>query len=204
MNEQAEIVSLLVVEDDSMVRGWIRLALEGSEFRVAGEAASAAEALELVRRRAPQLLLVDYRLPDRIGTELVRELRHQGVVTPAVLMTAHLEPGFNETVREAGAQGCVLKTGHVDEMLAALRGALAGGFGVDGRHPRRAPGAASLSRREREVLVLVAAGRTNKEIASELGLSSETVKTLLSRTFAKLGAHRRAEAVAAAHGLGLL
>lgn len=198
------MVSLLLVEDDSMVRGWVRLALEGSEFRVAGEAASAAEALELVRRRAPELLLVDYRLPDSVGTELVHELRQQGVATPAVLMTAHLEPGFNETVREAGAQGSVLKTGRVDELLAALRGVLAGEHVVDGRHPRRPPGRTALSRRERQVLRLVAAGRTNRQIAEELDLSGETVKTLLARAFAKLGAHRRAEAVAAAHDRGLL
>jgi len=197
-------VTVLVVEDDSMVRGWVRLALEGSEFRLAGEAESAAEAIELVERRRPQLLLVDYRLPDRVGTELLRDLRQGGVTTPAVLMTANMERGFNETVREAGGQGSVLKSGRIDELVAALRGALDGGQVFDARHPKRAPGRGALSPREREVLRLVAAGSTNREIAVALDVGAETVKTLVARTCAKLGVRRRAEAVSAAHQRGLL
>lgn len=197
-------ISVLLVEDDSMVRGWVRLSLQGSEFRLAGEASTAVEAFELVGRRRPDLLLVDYNLPDGVGTELVRELRRRGVTAPAVLMTANTARGFNEEAREAGAQGTVLKTGKVDHLLAALRAVLEDEHAFDERHPRRPPGRAALSPREREVLRLVAAGSTNREIASALGVGDETVKTLLARTFAKLGVRRRAEAVAAAHKRGLL
>jgi DNA-binding CsgD family transcriptional regulator len=98
----------------------------------------------------------------------------------------------------------VLKSGSVAELLGALRTVVAGGESCDVRHPRRRSGEAALSPREREVLRRVAAGATNREIASELGVGDETVKTLLARTFAKLGVHRRAEAVSAAHNLGLL
>ncbi len=115
--ESGREVSVLLVEDDAMVRGWVELALACSEFRLAGTALTAEGALELARRRQPDLLLVDYRLPDRAGTELVRELRRQGVSTPAVLMTANPERGFNELAREAGAQGSSLKTGKVEELL---------------------------------------------------------------------------------------
>lgn len=195
--------TVLIVEDDAMVRGWVRLSL-GSEFRVAGEASSAAEAIELAQRRLPDLLLVDYRLSDGVGTELVRELRRLGLSCPAVLMTAGHEPGFNEAAREAGAQGSVLKTGKADELVEALRLARDGEAAFDPRHPRRPPGRAALSPREREVLRLVAAGATNRQIAAELEVGDETVKTLLARTFAKLGVRRRAEAVSAAHRLGLL
>jgi DNA-binding NarL/FixJ family response regulator len=195
---------LLLVEDDSMVRGWVRHALEGTEFRLVGEASSAAEAVELADRRRPDVLLLDFRLPDGKGTEVVRELRRRGDDTPAVLMTANLEEGFNETAREAGAQATVLKSGRVDELLAALRAAIEGDDAFDSRHPRRAPGRAALSPRERDVVRLVAAGATNKEIAAKLEIGDETVKTLLARTFAKLGVRRRAEAVSAAHELGLL
>jgi DNA-binding NarL/FixJ family response regulator len=195
---------LLLVEDDSMVRGWVRLALEETEFRLVGEAASAAEALELADRRRPDVLLTDFRLPDGKGTEIVRELRRRGDDTPAVLMTANLEPGLNEAAREAGAQATVLKSGRIDELLTALRAAVEGDDAFDSRHPRRAPGRAALSPREREVVRLVAAGATNKEIATQLEIGGETVKTLLARTFAKLGVRRRAEAVSAAHELGLL
>lgn len=197
-------LSVVLVEDDAMVRGWVRLALEGTEFHLNGEAGSAAEARELVPRRVPGVLLVDYRLPDGTGTELVRELRHGGVAAPVVLFTANAERGFNEFAREAGAQGTTLKTGRADELLNALRAVAAGETAFDPRHPKRPAGRGPLSPREREVLKLVAAGRTNREIADELHVGSETVKTLLARTFTKLGVKRRAEAVEVGHGLGLL
>ncbi len=196
-------LSVLLVEDDAMVRGWVRLCLQNTEFRLAAEASSAAETLELMKRRRVDLLLVDYRLPDRMGTELVRELRQQGFAAPALLMTANSERGFNETVRDA-AQGTVLKTGKSDELLAALRSVSEGDRPFDVRYPKRQPGRAALSPRERQVLSLVALGQTNKEISEALGVGDETVKTLLGRTFVKLGARRRAQAVAAATDRGLI
>jgi DNA-binding NarL/FixJ family response regulator len=196
--------AILVIEDDSMVRGWVRLALEDSEFRVAGEASGAEDALSLARSRRPDVLLVDYRLVGATGTEVVRSLRLQGVKAPAILMTASPQRGLNEEAREAGAQGSVLKTGRLDELLATLRAVAGGQPSFDPRHPRRAAGRGALSPREREVLALVARGATNREIAAELEVHDETVKTLLSRTFAKLGVRRRAEAVSAAHDKGLL
>ena len=192
-------ISVLLIEDDSMVRGWVRLALEGTEFRVAGEAASAPEALELTERRRPDILLLDYRLGDALGTEVLRDLRRRGHETPAVLMTANAEAGFNEIAREAGASGTVLKSGRSAELLEAPRIVSDGGTSFDARHPPRPSGRAALSPREREVLRLVAAGSTNKQIAEQLQIGDETVKTLVSRTFAKLGVRRRAEAVDAAH-----
>jgi DNA-binding NarL/FixJ family response regulator len=197
-------ITIVVVEDDAMVRGWVKLSLAGSEFSVAGEAGTAAGAIELTQRRRPQILLLDYRLPDKLGTEVTRVLRRAGLEMPILLMTANAEPGFNEMVREAGANGSALKTGEPDELLGALRRAVRGEFVVDGRHPRRSPGQAALSPREREVLRLVAAGATNSQAASALGVGSETVKTLLNRAYAKLGVRRRAEAVAAATSHGLL
>lgn len=197
-------VTILVVEDDAMVRGWIELALEGSEFRLVGIAHTGAEAVELLRRRRPDLLLLDYRLPDRMGTELLRDLRQEGLAVPAVLMTANSERGFNEAARESGAQGSVLKTGKVDELLAGLRAVADGEPAFDARHPKRAPGRGALSPREREVLRLIASGSTNRDVAAALEIGEETVKTLLARIFAKLGVRRRAEAVSEAHNRGLL
>ena len=196
--------SVLVVEDDAMVRGWVRLSLRDSEFRIVGEAEDALQARALIERRCPDVMLVDYRLPDRAGTELIRDLRQEGFAAPMVLMTANNERGLNEAVRAAGGQGTVLKTGSTEEMLRALRDVLAGGQAFDPRHPPRDPSQGALSRREREVLRLVAGGATNRDVAAELGVGDETVKTLLSRTFAKLGARKRAEAVSRAHDLGLL
>jgi len=196
--------TILLVEDDAMVRGWVRQALRDSEFRIAGEAEHGRDVAELIERRRPDLLLVDYRLPDQSGTELIRELRRVGIATPAVLMTANNESGLNEAVREAGGQGSTLKTGSADELLRALRTVADGQNAFDARHPPRAPGRALLSPREREALKLVAAGATNNSIAATLGVGEETVKTLLARSFAKLGARKRAEAVSRAHELRLL
>jgi two-component system response regulator DesR len=193
----------LLVEDDAIVRAWVRLALADSEFWVGGEAPTMGEALELVSRRRCDLLLVDHRLPDRFGTELIREVRRRGDMTPAVLIAARAERGLNEAAREAGAQGSVLKRGSAEELLSALRRVAAGEEAFDPRHPRRAPRAGALSPREREVLRLLTTGATNREISESLGIGAETVKTLLSRSYGKLGVSRRAEAIAAAHEQGI-
>lgn len=203
-SEATRSVGVLLVDDDSMVRSWVRLALEGSGFRLVGEASSGREAVDLAGRRNPDVLLIDYRLGGATGTELLRDLRRAGFDAPAVVMTANPEEGFNERVREAGGQGTVLKTGSVSELLACLEIIARGERSFDSRHPRRAVGRAALSPREREVMRLVARGSTNREIAAELGISDETVKTLIARTFGKLGVRKRAEAVAEAHRLGLL
>jgi DNA-binding NarL/FixJ family response regulator len=196
--------SVLLVEDDAMVRAWLRLALHGSEFRVAGEASTVAVARQLMERRRPDVLLLDQRLPDVSGTEFVKQLRCENVGVRVVMMTANPEKGFNEAAREAGAQGTVLKSGQGDELLGALRRVVAGETAFDVRHPRRPPGQAPLTARERDVLSRVARGATNREIATELQIGDETVKTLLARAFRKLGARRRAEAVTEAHARGLL
>ena len=119
-------------------------------------------------------------------------------------MSAYPERGFNESAREAGAQGTVLKSGDVEEILTAFRRVLDSGFSFDNRYPKRPPGRVSLSPREREVLQLVARGATNRETAAALGIGEQTVKTLLARAYRKLGVSRRSEAVAAAYEAGLL
>jgi DNA-binding NarL/FixJ family response regulator len=195
--------TVLVVEDDAIVRAWVRLALDDGEFAVGGEAPTITEALELVDRRRCDLLLVDHRLPDRLGTEFVRELRRRGDRTPAVIIAARAEPGLNEAAREAGAQGSVLKRGSAEELLDVLRRVRRGEEAFDSRHPRRPPRAGALSPREREVVRLLTTGATNREISERLGIGTETVKTLLSRSYVKLGVTRRAEAIAAAHEQGI-
>jgi DNA-binding NarL/FixJ family response regulator len=196
-------ITVLVVEDDAIVREWVRLALGGTEFSVGGEAPTAEAGLELIGRRRADLLLVDHRLPDHLGTELIRQLRQSGNRTPAVIISARAEPGLNESAREAGAQGAVLKRGSVEELLDALRRVVRGEEAFDPSHPRRPPRRAALSPREREVVHLLMTGATNREISEQLGIGAETVKTILSRSYEKLGVKRRAEAVAVAHELGI-
>jgi DNA-binding NarL/FixJ family response regulator len=172
------------------------------EFRVAAEASTAAEALKLLALFEPDFLLVDNRLPDHLGTELVRALRLRGIRTPVVMMTANPESGFSEAARAVGAQGSLLKSGSPSELLEAMRMVVGGRSTFDPHHPPRRR--AVLSLREREVLGGVAKGYTNREVAEELNIGLETVKTLLGRIFTKLGVRSRAQAVAVARDLGLL
>lgn len=195
---------MLVVDDDEIVRTWLRLSLAGSEFRIAGEAGSAREAETLLSRRSFNVLLIDYRLPDQVGTELVRSLRLAGVAAPALVITANAEPGLNEAAQECGAQGVVRKRGNPEDLLAALRQVVDGRRVEDPDHPRRPAARSALSPREREVLALAAQGLTNAQIGARLGLGVETVKTLLERVYRKLGANGRTEAAAEATRLGLL
>lgn len=200
----AATVNVLLVDDDAIVRSWLRAFLAGSGFRVAGEASGLREAMDMLERRRIDLLLLDFHLADGTGVELLRTLRARGDATPAIVMTATAERGLNEAAREAGAQGTLLKTSEPDELHETLRAVARGSDAFDSRHPPRDPELAPLAPREREVLALVAGGLTNRQIAEQLQVGEETVKTYLERAFAKLGVSRRAEAVEAAHRLGLL
>jgi DNA-binding NarL/FixJ family response regulator len=198
-------MSVLVVDDDALARAWVRQALEGADdFKLAGEASSAAEGAVMVVRRRPQFLLVDYRLPDEFGTDLVHRLRKQGVDAPALLMTSHPQQGLNEMARESGAQGVVVKRADSSELLAAMRLAAAGTSVFEPAHPRRSGHDGALAPREREVLRLAATGLSTQGIADTLGIGAESVKTLLSRGYKKLGAANRADAITKAHELGVL
>ena len=194
----------LVVDDDAIVREWVRVTLAGSEFAVAGEAATRAEALRVAGLRRFDVILVDYRLAGQSGLDLIKELRATGNRTPAVLITATAETGLNERAREAGAQGTALKSSSKDDLVAALHAAVRDVPRFATAHPERPAGERPLAPRERDVLRLVVAGRTNPEIGAELELSPETVKTLLERIDDKLGVRRRAEAAAVAERRGLL
>ena len=201
---QGATVAVAVVDDDAIVRDWIRQALGGTEFRIVGEGGTAEEARVLVERRRPSLLIVDYKLPDQRATELVRALRKDGLRIPVLVMTATASPGLNELALESGAAGVVLKRSDRAALLRALRDVAGGVAVVDPEHPRLSRRAERLTPREREVLALAAAGARNREIGARLGLGSETVKTLLSRAFLKLGARNRTEAASLARERGLL
>jgi DNA-binding NarL/FixJ family response regulator len=200
---RAVTFGVLVVDDDAIVRTWVAATLDGTEFRIVGQAARASEALDLALRRAPDLFLIDHQLPDRTGIALLHELRSRGFDAPAIVMTAAPRRGLNDAARRAGAQGSVLKSTAPGTFVDALRAAAAGESHFVAAHPR-ADREVRLSPRERAILLQVSHGSTNTEIAATLGVSTETVKTILGRAFAKLGVRRRNEAVVAAQRLGLL
>jgi two-component system response regulator DevR len=192
---------VLVVDDDPIVRAWVRTSLDRTEFRPAGDASTIAEALLGAERRRPELFLVDYHLPDGTGVELIRLLRQRQFTAPALVMTAAALRGLNETAREAGAQGTVLKSATPADLVRALQAVIAGKRVFDSRHPRRLASDRPLSPREREIMRLLARGATNRQIAAELGIGLESVKTMVERAYEKLGATRRVDAVAILHKL---
>jgi DNA-binding NarL/FixJ family response regulator len=87
-------IDAVVIDDDAIVREWIKQSLEGTEFRLAGEAATAEAGREMLERRRPALLIVDYKLPDQRATDFVRALRREGVSVPVLVITAGPEPGL--------------------------------------------------------------------------------------------------------------
>lgn len=190
---------MLLAGDQSTLRAWVKFALPETELRAVGEAAGAEETVRLAAELEPEVLLI-----EATGMELLAEIRARGVSVPVVLISPTPERGFNENAREAGAQGTVLATGSVARLMATLRAVLRGEPSFDAGHPRRPAGKSALTRREQDVLRLVGRGATNREIAHELEIGDQTVKTLLARSCAKLGVSRRGDAFAAARGLGLL
>jgi DNA-binding NarL/FixJ family response regulator len=195
--------AVALIDEDAMARGWVRSALEATEFTLVIEQAT-LDGLSPSSFAHSDVLLSEYRFSHGTGLDLVRTLRAVGGTVPAVILSAVPRRGLNEAARAAGAQGTHVKTASARELLALLRAVVSGGSAFDPRHPPRTVGQGALSRRERDVIRLVAGGATNDEVAVALGVGRETVKTLLSRVFRKLGVSSRTEAVSAAYRHHLL
>jgi DNA-binding NarL/FixJ family response regulator len=201
---------VLVVDDHPVVRDGVALLLRGEPaLTVVGSAESGRAALERAPGLAPDLVLLDLRLPDMLAPEVVAGLRERVPAARVVVFTAHGDHHGVRAALDAGAHGALLKDAAATDLVAALRRVLRGERVCD---PRMAPGGASqaalarsgLTRREYEVLRLAAQGRTNPEIAETTGLARNTVKTYLQSALHKLGARNRVEAIGKASEAGLL
>ena len=209
-------VSIVIVDDHPLYRRGIRTALEGQpDMRVAAEVGSVAEALEACARLRPSVVVLDINLPDGSGVDAARALRERQPETAVLILTAYDDAPYVMALAEAGARGYLLKSASDAEIVGAVR-TVAGGGSVFAAEVvdvllRRERGAAAgpfeeLTARELEVLRLVAAGRTNREIGAQLAISERTAQAHLSHIFDKLGASSRTEAVTVAlrHGLIVL
>jgi DNA-binding NarL/FixJ family response regulator/HPt (histidine-containing phosphotransfer) domain-containing protein len=176
-----ERVPVFVVDDDEIVRTWLKYALKESEFYVVDDVGSAEAALASIDDARPGLLLIDYRLPDTNGIELVQQLRERDVDTPAVLMTASTESGLNQTALAAGFDGAYVKSGRRDPLLETLRLVLTGEPAFDHRIPRGEYTAAALDPDDREVLDLVTSGFTTQELAERSGITPEEARSAFER-----------------------
>lgn len=200
----AEPLEVIVIEDHLAVRKGLELLLRAEGMRVAGVAASVPEARQLLERRRHDVVLVDVRLADGDGLALVREHLERAPGSAIVIHTGETDPDRLDAAARCGARGFVLKSAPPSELLDAVRQVAAGGDYVDPtlahvlRSRSHAHALSSLSRREREVLYLLAGGLNGEEIAERLVISSETVRTHVRNAMIKLGARTRVHAVALA------
>jgi two-component system, NarL family, nitrate/nitrite response regulator NarL len=207
-----DAIRVLVVDDHPVVTHGVTLLLRGDpEITLVGSARTGREALELTERLDPQVILLDLRLPDMLATEVIRRLRSSRPGVRVLLFTAYPDHAALPDALEAGVAGCLLKDVSNTDLATAVRQAHSGLSVMDPRIEGPARGRlrealyrAGLTRREYEVLRLVAAGMTNPEIADELGLTRNTVKTYLQSAMSKLGARNRVEAIAKASEARLL
>jgi DNA-binding NarL/FixJ family response regulator len=191
-----------MVTEEGQFRAWVAAALRGTEFDVDARAATYDEAHAAASKTLPAVVLISVG-QGPAAIDCLTGLRERGIEIPALLLTTSPERGLNEKARAAGAQGTVM-AGSVGRLLAGLRAVERSEEAFDRRHAARPEIQPALSARERDVLRLVERGATNREIAGELGIGRETVKTLLGRSCVKLGVHGRDDAAAAARGLGFL
>lgn len=219
MADTGRVVRVLVADDHALVREGIvrRLEAEG-DIVVVGVAGDAAGCAELFRELAPDVTLVDHLMPGMSGLDLVRQLLAEAPQARLVVLSGFDDRALVTAALSAGAVGFITKTAPGAEMVRCVREAAAGNRALDAVATERvleqladptrrlSPGAerGPLTARELQVLALVADGRTNEQIAEALFISVQTVKTHLSRVFARLGVSDRASAAAKALRDGLL
>ncbi|HJU81029.1 MAG TPA: response regulator transcription factor [Acidimicrobiia bacterium] len=201
-------VKILLVDDHEIVRRGIRGLLEGQEdFTVVGEAASAAEAVRRTGFDSPDLVIMDVRLPDASGVEACRDIRSGFPDVKVLMLTSYADEEALMSAILAGASGYLLKRIDSAELIESVRKVGRGESLLDPEmvtklFSRLRGGAPSdpllsrLSEQERRILDLIAAGRTNRQIAEDMFLAEKTVKNYVSNLLGKLGMARRSEAAA--------
>lgn len=198
--------SILIVDDHQLAREGLRAVLTGDDFTAIYLASTGEEAIEVVREKVPDIVLMDVRLGDGIdGLEATRQIAALGLPTKVIMLTLHDMPGYVRTALSAGAAGYVLKDTQIGDLRSAIAQVMDGRSAV----PLDLVSAAMnsdtgtsvsgdletiLTGREQEVVALVAEGLTNKEIARKLEISPATVKVHVERLIAKLGVADRTQA----------
>ena len=205
------MIRLLVVDDHPVVRaGMVAMLGEESDFDVVGEAANGAEALGLVPRLRPDVVLMDLRMPVMDGAEATARISAEPDAPQVLVLTTYDTDADIIRAVEAGARGYLLKDAPTGVLADAIRRAargetvLAPPVAARLADRLRAPTRPELTARELEVLALVARGLSNADVGRELFIGEATVKTHLIRAFAKLGVADRTAAVTAAYTSGLL
>lgn len=214
------MISVVIADDQTMVRQSFRAVLDAQDdIRVLGEAANGVEAIERCAELAPDVVLMDVRMPELDGLEATRRiLADRGDDIRVLMLTTFDIDEYVYGALRAGASGFLLKEAPLDDLVTAVRVVAAGNalfapsvtrrligeFAVRGRTVDTGSKVAELTQRETEVLRLVAKGLSNTEIAEVLVIAEQTAKAHVSRVFGKLGARDRAQAVVAAYEAGIV
>jgi len=202
-------ISVLLVDDHSLVRrGFRRMLEDESDMQVVGEASSGGEAVQLAGKLRPQVILMDCALQGESGITATRKIIEALPDTAVLMLSMHSEETLVRQSLEAGAHGYILKNASDLDLAAAIRRVLDGNVVLDPQLKRtetlRGERAGGLTSRELEVLQLIAMGKSNKEIASDLDLSVNTVAVHRANIMNALGLHKTAELVVYAIRNGLV
>jgi DNA-binding NarL/FixJ family response regulator len=213
------MTTVVIADDQELVRSGLQLVLEARGCEVVGSAGDGREAVDVVRRTRPDVVLMDIRMPVMDGIAATRELTHAGVESRVLVLTTYDLDRYVYEALKAGAAGFLLKATPPDRLVAGIETVAAGEAllapaltrRLIEEHLRRPPPYdgvpeefGALTEREREVLVLMARGFSNDEIAEELFVAPATVKTHVNRVLAKLGVASRVQAVVLAYESGLV
>jgi len=207
---------VLVADDHSLFRDGIISLLEAAGFEIAGQVGDGQAAVEAALRLRPDLILLDISMPEMSGLEALRMIKAQLPETQVVMLTVSDNDDDLFQAIKAGAQGYLLKSLNASEFLEMIAGLEHGEAAITRRtaarlfegyadlsHPRHEP-LNSLTKRESDILILVAEGYSNKAIAGELSLSLNTIKYHMRNILQKLGVQNRTEAATHAMRTGLL
>jgi DNA-binding NarL/FixJ family response regulator len=212
------VTRVVIVDDQELVRSGLQLVLEARGCEVVGLAGDGREAVDVVRRTEPDVVLMDIRMPVTDGIAATRELTAAGLPSKVLILTTYDLDRYVYDALEAGAAGFLLKATPPDRLVEGIRTVCAGESLLAPSLTRRLienylrhPPLEDMSRqlgdltdRERQVLVLMARGMSNDDIAAELVVAQATVKTHVNRVLAKLGVVTRVQAVVLAYELGLV
>lgn len=210
--------TILLADDHRIVRQGLRALLASeADFEVVGEADDGREALELVKRLNPDVLVLDLMMPGLNGLEVARQLPRQSPAVRVVVLSMHDDEGFVLEALANGVSGYVLKDSNSSDLVHAVREVAAGrrylspplsDRAIEAYQQRAKVGALdkheTLTTREREVLQLSAEGHTNSEIAARLGISTRTAETHRSRLMHKLGLHTQSDLIRYAIRRGII
>jgi DNA-binding NarL/FixJ family response regulator len=202
-------ISVLLVDDHSLVRrGFRRILEDAPDISVVGEASDGAEAVRLATQLRPRLIVMDCALPGMSGLDATRRILHKFPEIAILMLSMHSEDTWVHQALDAGARGYILKSAVDMELVTAIRRVIEGEIVLDPQVSRgttlKGEGKSGLTVRELEVLKLIVAGKSNKEIAADLDLSANTVAVHRANIMDALGIHKTADLVVYAIRSGLV